>query len=125
METDKLTQEIRNLDFEEKRKIYGNVFSFGYLWTNSLNDRLVLISLVALVSNQMKLKDPKVTTLQILIKITNKEKDNSAFYKALETLSILVDDFSYGIKVFDPCGFKTSQEIINKIKELLNTWMPF
>ena len=43
----------------------------------------------------------------------------------LENLSILIEDFSYDCTEIDSCGLKTSQEIVNKIKEILNTWIPF
>ena len=83
-----------------------------------------LISLIALTSAKLKEKNPELTTLNLLVKITG-EKEGTYFYKFLESLSILVDDLSYNSTKFDPCGLKSSTDIINKIKELLNTWTPF
>jgi len=116
---------ILSLPFEEREEIYSSCFSTGYLGTKNLNDRLILLSLLALVYQKMKLKDNKITHLDILLKITNQKKDDSSFYKFLESVAILSKDLSYGIEIIDSCGLKTSQEIINKIKELLNTWIPF
>lgn len=112
--------------FEDKQKIYKKFFSTGYL-SLDLNDKLVLISLVALVSDKMKKKNQLLTTLEILKKITNSNspKDDSFFYEFLERLAIIVDDFSYGSSKFDSCGLKSSEEIIKKIKILLDMWLPF
>ena len=110
---------------QSKKNLYLHTYSIGYLLSNDLNDRLVLISLLALTNKKLREKDNEMTVLKLLMKITAQEADDSGFYHFLEALSILVEDFSYGIEKIDPCGFKTSQEIINKIKELLATWMPF
>lgn len=116
---------IKYLSYEDKKKIYLENFSIGYVSSSELNDRLALISLVALVYQRMKITNPNVTALQILQQITKQKKDNSYFYFFLEALAIFVEDISYGIKKIDPFGLKTSKDIINKIKDLLNTWIPF
>lgn len=120
-----ITIQINTLEYTDKKDVYQKVFSLGNLQSEDMNDRLVLISLIGLTYQKMKDKDSTITPLKILMKITGQSKDNSGFYQFLEALSIIVEDFSYGVKKFDSCGLKTSQEIINKIKELLNTWMPF
>lgn len=120
-----LSNEIQSLSYESKKKLYRSIFSVGYLSSNDLNDRLILISLLSLTYKKMKLKDEKITPLSILLKITGYIPDNSGFYYFLESLAILVEDFSYGIEKIDPCGMKTSKEIIEKIKSLLSTWLPF
>lgn len=117
--------QIDNLSYIGKKDVYQKVFSLGNLNSDDMNDKLVLISLTALTYQKMLEKDSTITPLKILMKITNQQADNSHFYQFLEGLSILVEDFSYGVKKIDPCGMKSSQEIINKIKEILNTWMPF
>lgn len=116
---------IDNLDYTDKKEVYQKSFSIGNINSQDMNDKLVLISLVSLSYQKMKEKDPSITPLKILMKITGQAKDNSSFYQFLESLSIIVEDFSYGVKKIDSCGLQTSQEIFNKIKEILNTWMPF
>lgn len=116
---------LDSLDYTDKLAAYNKVFSLGNLNSDDMNDKLVLISLVALTTQKMREKDSTITPLKILMKITNQIKDNSAFYQFLEALSILVEDISYGCKKIDSCGMKTSQEIIKKIKEILDTWIPF
>lgn len=115
---------IKDLSYEDKSKLHVRQFGFGSLDSTSLNDKLILISLIAFTANKLKEKNPELTTLSMLVKITG-EKEGTNFYAALENLSLLVDDLSYGITVFDPCGLTSSKDIINKIKELLQTWTPF
>ena len=120
-----IISQLEKASYEDKKLAYQSLYSIGYILSESLNDRLVLISLVSLVCQKMKLKDPNTTPLEVLMKISGQKKDDSGFYQFLETLAIIVSDFSYGVKKIDTCGCKTSQEIINKIKELLNLWLPF
>jgi len=117
--------DLDKLNYEQKSALHNKVFSLGALFSHELNDKLILISLVALVTQQMRKKDKNITPLKVLMSITQQKEDNTAFYQFLESLSILVDDLCYGSDKIDPCGFKTSQEIINKIKEILSTWLPF
>lgn len=114
---------LDNLDYSSKEKIYNRIFSFGNI--PSMQNRFQLISLVAFTTKKLKEKNPNITCLDILMKITSQEKDNSGFYQFLETLAIISENLSYQCTDFDTYGCKTSQEIINKIKEILNTWLPF
>ena len=116
---------FENLEYIDKLSAYQKVFSLGKFTSEDLNEKLVLISLVALTYQKMKEKDSEITPLKILMKLTGHIKDDTAFYQFLEALSIIVIDISYGCTKIDSCGMKNSQEIFNKIKEILNTWLPF
>lgn len=127
MEKEKIEEICRlyeSLNYVDKKDVFSRTFSFGAL-SGDLNDKLVLISLVSLTYIQMRKKNPMITPFEILIKITGIQIDNSFYCRFLESLSIVVEDFSYECKNIDSCGLKTSQEIINKIKELLDQWLPF
>jgi len=117
---------INNLSYEEKQLLYTQLFSTGnFIKNKSVNDKLILISLISLVFLKLKKTKPDVKPLDILLQITKTKKDDSAFYHMLEALSITVEDFCYENESADPCGLKSSEEIINKIKEILNLWLPF
>ena len=106
--------------------MYTVVFGFGSLASINIADKLVLISLVGLSAFKLKENNPKLTTLEFLEKVTKVDKkSDESFYNFLCNLAILVDDLSYGTNQFDACGLKSSAEIINKIKEILQTWLPF
>lgn len=114
---------FENLEYNDKLKLYNHIFSFGSL--PSFKDKLMLISLVALVTKQIRLKTPDVNPLEILMKITSQKKDDSQFYQFLEALSVLVEDLSYACSDFETYGYTKSSKIIKKIKDILNTWLPF
>jgi len=116
--------DLNDLTLEDKKRIFQKLFSSGSL-SIDFNDKLVLISLIALVSKKLKAKNPSLTTLAILMKINGQKEDDSAFYNFLESMSILVDDLAYGSDKFDSCGLTSSDEIIKKIKHLLGLWLPF
>ena len=116
---------IDSLDYIDKRDVFSRCFDLNNNQSTNMNDFLVLISLVSLSYIKLKEKDPLTTPLSILCKLTNQIKDNSYFYKYLENISILVEILTPGIKTIDTCGLKSSNEIFDKIKEILNKWMPF
>lgn len=122
---DSIVISLDSLEYTDKLSAYNRVFSLGNFTSDDMNDKLVLISLVALANQKMKEKDATMTPLKLLMKITGEIKSNSGFYQFLEALSIMVEDLSYGCNKIDTCGMKTSQEIINKIKEILDQWLPF
>lgn len=118
-----LINEIKNLSYDDRKKLYIETFSLGVFGDGDMNSKFILLSLVSLV--YQKVKNNKITPLDVLLKITNKSKDNSYFYRVLENISIMVEDLSYSTTTIDSCGLKTSDEIIKKIKEILSTWTPF
>lgn len=122
---DLISDEINSLSYEEKLKVYTKCFSIGNFLSKHVNERLILLSLLSLTYFKLKEKDKNIKPVDVLIKITNGKKDDTFFYQMLESLSILVEDFGYNCNKADSCGLKNSQEIINKIKEILNTWIPF
>ena len=115
-----------NMSYEEKKDLYNKIFTLGVLNdAKNVNDKLILISLLSLTYIKLKEKKPNITPLDIILSITKQKADGSYYYHFLEALAILVDDFSYLCNEADNCGLKTSQEIINKIKEILDSWTPF
>lgn len=116
---------FENLEYADKLNAYQKVFSLGTFGSNELNNKLIYFSLLALCTKKLREKDAQVTPLSILMRITNQIKDNSAFYQFLEASSIITEDFMYGCTVFDTCGLKSSEEILNKLKEIVSSWRPF
>jgi len=120
-----LVETISDLTYKEKRYVISRVCSLGTFSSDTVEDKLMLISLISTVYMAMKKKDRNITPLKILLKITNQKEDKSAFYNTLEILSLMVEEFSYNCTVANTYGLKTSADIINKIKEILSAWIPF
>ena len=123
--TNDVIKTLQGMSYEEKNDVYSHVYSLGTYSSDTVNDKVILISLISLLYIKMQVKHPGTTPIKILMKITGQKKDNSIYYQMLETLSIMVEEFSYACKTASPYGLKTSKEIINKIKEILSAWIPF
>jgi hypothetical protein len=109
-----------------KKELYLKNFGLGnFIESKSVNDKLILISLVTLVYLKSREKNPDILPIQILLQITKHKDYNSVFYDMLVNLSLLVEELSYGVTEADSCGLKNSTEIINKINSILTTWIPF
>lgn len=121
---DRLSIEMNQLSYKEKLLLYKKVFSIGN-FGDDLNETLILISLVALTTTKMREKNPEVTPLKVLMQITSTYDQTTGFFQLLENISILVDDMIHVSPKIDNCGLKTSAEIINRIKNILNQWLPF
>ena len=127
MDREKIDSAIRllqSMDYHDKLEVYSKIYDIG-TFSEDMNDKLVLISLLTLTYRKMKEKNPDITPLMILMKLTNTSKSNNHYYLMLESLSIIVENFSYACKKVDNCGLTNSQDIINKIKQILDLWLPF
>lgn len=118
---DKINKEISKLSYEDKKIIYSVNFGLGAYNSGEITDKFILISLVAAASS--KLKEKGITTKDFLFKLIN-PKDNE-LKEYLEILSIIADDFSYMVNKYEVFGASSSKEIMDKIKNLINTWTPF
>lgn len=120
-----INEAISKLSYREKEDLFSTHLSLGTFSSDTVNDKLVLISLVSILYIKLKEKDSSVTPLKILLKITGQKEDDSGLYQLLETISLLVNEFSYQCKRADTFGLSSSKQIVNKIKEILSAWIPF
>lgn len=104
-------------------KEYRKQYTIGVY--ENLTDKLVLISLICYSYEKLKMKNKDLTFLNLLLKITKDFKPSKYFNEHLENLAIVCEDFYYGTKTIENFGLKDSKEIINKIKDILKTWVPF
>ena len=114
------------MEYSDKKALYEDNFSLGIFTSETVNDKLILLSLVSLVYLKTKEKKPNIKSIDILKQIVpNYSSKNKHKLKMLESLSITVEELCCGCTTADACGMTSSKEIINKINELLNTWIPF
>jgi hypothetical protein len=124
LKVEKIADSIKELKYEEKEYIYNRCFSIGTIGDNTDN-KLILYSLLSLTYLKLKEKNKNIKVIDILKKIVPLNENNSYFEETLESISFFVNDLSYGSSSANSCGLKSSSEIIDKIKELLKTWVPF
>jgi len=125
MDTTKISQ--NNISYEEKRNLYSLYFSSDANTTCSYKDKIELYTLICYLSQILVKIDPikYPNTLTILNKIfeSYQDKPNSDY---IEALSIVCDDLKYGVGDIDkPGDYKNVNEIVTRIQQLVEQWMPF
>lgn len=110
----------RNLTYKEKAEIFDNYFSLGYI-NSDINEKLALIALIGYTVMKIRKKTPSATYLQVVYKIASGMSIPEDF---LDSIAIIAEDFSYKCTNFPTFGLK-DKEIIPKIKDILNKYVPF
>ena len=117
---------INNANYDDKRTLYSSFFSSNMQTSGKMNNKLILISLICLVSQKMSVDNKTVTPKDVIEKIVGHVLNyNDSYDHYLIGLSIVCDDMMVGVVEIDSFGLKTSAEIINKIKNILAEWLPF
>lgn len=118
--------EQKNSLYKERKQIYSTHFATCSTLDQDLNTKLALVSLLCLVIDKTRDKKPDITSIEVIEMIVkHKLNPKEGFDNYLIGLAVICEDFMYGCTKFDACGFKTSQEIVAKIKEILESWIPF
>ena len=114
-------------EIDERRNYYEHTFSSGAMASGKLEEKLELMSLICLVTFKMKKTKPEMDSRKVIEAITNIDLSvpQLGYHDFLIGLAIKCDDLLYEIKEIDTYGYKTSDEIINRIKTLLDGWFPF
>lgn len=109
--------------YRDLSAVYAYYFSLGHLNTD-IGSKFALISLICYLTSKVRKKTPKATCLQIINKITEKDKAKHD-ERFIQGLSIICEDFMRNTSEFLIFDLKTQKEIVSKIKEIMNTWLPF
>ena len=116
----------KELSYEDKVKYYSNYFTSGYILSHKLDDKLMLINLVCLVTKKMREQSGELTVKNILEKIMQRPLfEHNVEDAYLIGLAIVCEDMLYGVNEINPHNFKTSGEIVNEIKRIISQWSPF
>lgn len=111
-----------SLPYEKLQELYKKYFSLSYLG-NDINNKFALISLVCYLTNKLKAKNPDITHWTVLYNINNKGISRVP-EDILKGLAVICSDLGYACTNFPTFGLK-DKEIPNKIKEILNNYLPF
>lgn len=127
MDINTIIGEFKNASYADKDKFYNSTLSFGSNLSKQFSRKTLLHSLICLVTHKMSAKDPTITTLVVLEKITRTDLKNpqTAYEHFLTSLALICNDLLYEVSEMENFGFTNSQDIINEIKNLLDEWIPF
>ena len=119
-------ENFKDISYEDKVSFYTRNFSTGSFSSEKLSNKLALISLLCLLTKKLREKEGNLTVKQVIEKLLQRPLNiNESFDAFLIGLAIICEDFLYGVKEIDNFGFTDSKQVVNKIKELLNEWLPF
>jgi len=106
--------------YKQLEALFKQYFSTGNLAAD-INMKFALISLIGYIVYNMKKKKPDVSYYEVCNKLMTGLGFDEVNVKAL---AIIVEDFSYGCTDFPTFGLKP-KEMPNKIREILQKYMPF
>ena len=109
--------------YKDLQNIYSRWFSLGGI-AGEVDNKFALISLICVLTNAQKKKNPNITCYEIIQTVLSKG-NNSMPDDYIYGLSIVCEDFLKGSTKFNNCGLKTAKDMVIKINEILNNWLPF
>lgn len=109
--------------YKDLEQYYKEYFSLEGLQCD-LSNKFALISLICFLTKQARQKNPDVTCYQVIMKIIDGEESQHNM-KFIRGLSIVCNDIMKHSNEFLTFDLKTSKSMVNKIKEILSTWLPF
>ncbi len=107
-----------NKTHDELQEDYNHYFSLKFLNT-SFSNKMCLLSLVCFITKKAREKKPEATCLQVLKKFAGERDLNSRVAIICEDL---LKDRDQNFPLFN---FKSSKEMIDKINEIMDTYLPF
>lgn len=119
------------MTIDQKRSIYADLFSSGALTTCKFNDKIELYTLICYMTQVMKKQNPVKykNSLDFLHEMfgQNLEKVEGSQKPYIEALSVICDDLLYGVIDFIPCPgeYTNCKDIVLRIKQLVEQWLPF
>ena len=110
--------------YSELEEYYRKYFSLSCLNT-TIENKFGLISLICFLTQQARKKNPDATCYQVIMKVLGNETFDKYRMEFIRGLSIVCDDFMKHSSEFLTFGLKTSKAMVDKIKEIIDTWLPF
>lgn len=122
-----IIQNPSNPSYAEKKGLYTKYFSSGNNTSQSFADKIELITLICFLTQQMNKKDPeKFPDAKSVLDLIFKDSIDWSDSDYVIGLGIVADDFMFGVKEIEkPGNYSSAKEIVTRIKELVEQWMPF
>lgn len=112
-----------DLSYKGLKYLYERYFSLGGI-AGEIDNKFALISLICILTNAAKKKNPDTNCYSIICKVTESCK-NRLPEEYIQGLAIVCEDFMKGSNKFNACGLKSAKEMVDKINEILEKWLPF
>ena len=110
--------------YSELEEYYSKYFTLSNLNT-SFENKTKLISLICYLTIQLRKKHPDITCYQTLMKIVGDIPQDKYTLEFIRGISVICKDYLKNNSEFPTFKLKSGSEIVNTIKQILSTWMPF
>lgn len=126
-----LIKHLKMETYNDKKNTYYKCIHLGTMTTGKIEDKLELFKLLCFLTQQLTKKDPvkygkPINVLNLLYENELKNNtDNHAFKNYIDSLGILCEDLLYCVNEIQNPGFTNSKDIILRIKQLIEQWIPF
>lgn len=117
--------------YEQRKTEYYKQIELGTMTTGRFEDKLELFYLICFLTQQLQKKDPvkyskPINVLEFLYSKELKDENSPKGFKDyICSLAIICEDLLYAVNEIKNTGYKNSKEIILKIKQLIEQWIPF
>lgn len=115
---------LDNYSYKDLQAIYERYFSLGGI-AGEIDNKFALISLICLLTDNQKKKNPDITCYEVIEKITSKGRGGRLPEMYLQGLAIVCEDFRKGSNSYNMCGLKSGKEMVDRINDILDKWLPF
>lgn len=112
------------MSYEELKSFYRDNFGLSFLNT-SIEERLALVGLICNVTHEFKKKKPMVTCYQVIMKIMDNYNVTQSMERFLTGLSIICEDTMLNCSKFSDFGITEGKKQVAKIREILESYLPF
>lgn len=108
----------------EQKKVFMDNFALDFGIDN--NDRIALIILVCNITQSIRVGDSSILVIDVLQKIIKDEDVGQGLEEFIIKLSFCCESFLAGTqKPFSDLKLETTKEKADKIRELVNKFLPF
>lgn len=117
--------------YEKRRTEYYKQIALGTMTTGRFEDKMELFYLICFLTQQLQKKDPvkysnPINVLNFLFDKKLKDEDTPENFKDyIYSLGIICEDLLYAVEDIKNTGYKNSKDIILRIKQLIEQWIPF
>lgn len=112
------------MSYDELKQFYDNNFGLSFLNT-TIEERLAVVGLICNVTYELKKKKPDVNCYQVIMKIMENYNIPHDMEKFLIGLSIMCEDTMRNCSGVSNFGIEGGKKQVAKIREILETWLPF
>lgn len=122
-----ILSDYKQLSFNDKRLVFNKLFNLGFMG-DSIDNKLILISLIGSFYLKAKEKNPSMTMLEAVKTLVDEESlptDIKEKEQLIDSLAILTEEFVGNVQKGNTFGIKNAKDLKDKVNEIIKSRVPF